>query len=157
MTRWLDDEEMAAWRGLVETFVGLNAVLEDELVAAHGLTMAEYGTLVRLSEVEDRRLRMCDLAARLHLSASALTRRVEDLVRRGWVRREPDPSDRRVIIAVLTEEGFAALAGAAPTHVEGVRRHFLDRLTRTQVRQMGSILRSLDQTPAGATAGTPRS
>jgi len=157
MTNWLDDEEMAAWRGLVETVLDLNTVLESELVAAHDITMAEYGTLVRLSEAEDRRLRMCDLATRLHLSASALTRRVEDLVRRGWVRREPDQSDRRVINAVLTDEGFAALAGAAPTHVEGVRRHFIDRLTRTQVRQMGSILRSLDPVATAAAAGTPRS
>jgi DNA-binding MarR family transcriptional regulator len=90
---------------------------------------------------------MCDLATRLHVSASGLTRRVEDLVRRGWVRREPDASDRRVINAVLTDEGFARLEEAAPTHVDGVRRHLFDHLSRTQVRQLASILRML-QAPA---------
>jgi DNA-binding MarR family transcriptional regulator len=155
VTKWLDDEEMAAWRGLVETFADLNALLEAELVATHGITLAEYGTMVRLSEAEGRRLRMCDLAALLHLSASGLTRRVEDLVKRGWVRREPDPQDRRVINAVLTEEGFAVLAGAAPTHVEGVRRHLFDHLSRTQVRQLGSILRALERAADAGTAASP--
>jgi DNA-binding MarR family transcriptional regulator len=145
MTKWLDDEEMAAWRGLVETFADLSAALEAEISEAHGLTMGEYGTMVQLSEAPDRRLRMCDLADRLHLSASGLTRRIEDLVKRGWVRREPDAADRRVINAVLTPEGFARLAEAAPTHVDGVRRHLLDHLTRPQVRELGNILRALDE------------
>lgn len=147
VTEWLDDEEMAAWRGLVETFADLTATLEAELLAEHQISMPEYATLVRLSEAEGRSLRMCDLATRLHVSASGLTRRVEDLVRRGWVRREPDASDRRVINAVLTDEGFARLEEAAPTHVDGVRRHLFDHLSRSQVRQLASILQKL-QAPA---------
>ena len=150
MTQWLDNEEMAAWRGLVETFSDLSAVLEAELVESHGLTMGEYATMVQLSEAAARRLRMCDLAARLHLSASGLTRRLEELVRKGWVRREPDTQDRRVINAVLTDEGFARLADAAPTHVAGVRRHLLDHLTRSQIRQLGTVLEALRDSIAGA-------
>ena len=152
MTRWLDDEEMAAWRGLVETFADLSATLEAELVEAHGISMGEYVTMVRLSEAENRRLRMCDLAEQLHLSASGLTRRIEDLVRQGWVRREPDSADRRVINAVLTPEGFARLAEAAPTHVDGVRRHLLDRLTRTQIRELAGIVRAMGAVEAGTAA-----
>lgn len=152
MTKWLDAEEMAAWRPLVETFADLNAVLEAELLASHGVNLGEYATMVRLSEAPDRSLRMCDLAELLHLSASGLTRRVEDLVKRGWVRREPDPSDRRVINAVLTDDGFAVLKAAAPTHVDGVRRHLFDHLSRTQVRQLGRILQSLQQGEARAAA-----
>jgi DNA-binding MarR family transcriptional regulator len=150
VTQWLDDEEMAAWRGLVETFSDLSAVLEAELVEAHGLTMGEYGTMVQLSEAAGRRLRMCDLAAGLHLSASGLTRRLDDLVGKGWVRREPDTQDRRVINAVLTDAGFARLAEAAPTHVAGVRRHLLDHLTRTQIRQLGTVLSALRDSVVGA-------
>ena len=147
-TRWLDEEEMAAWRGLVETFADLSAALAADLEASHGLTLAEYGTLVRLSEAPGRRLRMCDLAVTLHVSASALTRRIEDLVSRGWVRREPDPADRRVINAVLTDTGFAVLADAAPDHVTNVRARLFDHLSRPQVRQLGSILRTLQQAPS---------
>lgn len=152
MTRWLDDEEMAAWRGLVETFADLSATLEAELIETHGLSMGEYGTMVRLSEAPDRRLRMCDLAEQLHLSASGLTRRIEDLVKRGWVRREPDASDRRVINAVLTPEGFARLAEAAPAHVDGVRRHLLDRLTRAQIRELAGIVQAVGAHDVGTAA-----
>ncbi len=142
-TRWLDDEEMAAWRGLIETFGDLTSVLDTELLEQHGIPLHGYATLVGLSEAPDRRLRMCDLAARLHVSASGLTRRVEDLVRRGWVRRESDPDDRRVVYAVLTDAGLAKLVSAAPSHVEGVRHHLLDHLSRPQIRQLASILRTL--------------
>lgn len=143
MTRWLDDEEMAAWRGLIETFGDLTAVLDAELLEQHGIPLHGYATLVALSEAPHRRLRMCDLATHLHVSASGLTRRVEDLVRRGWVQREADADDRRVIYAVLTDEGFAKLEAAAPSHVEGVRHHLLDHLSRTQIRQLANILRTL--------------
>lgn len=146
--RWLDNEEMAAWRGLVETFADLSAELAADLEATHGLTLAEYGTLVRLSEAPGRRLRMCDLATVLHVSASALTRRIDDMVQRGWVQREPDPADRRVINAVLTDVGLAVLVAAAPDHVTSVRRRLFDHLSRTQVRQLGSILRTLQQAVA---------
>ena len=66
-TRWLDDEEMAAWRGLIETFGDLTSVLDTELLEQHGIPLHGYATLVGLSEAPDRRLRMCDLAARLHV------------------------------------------------------------------------------------------
>lgn len=151
-TRWLDDEEMAAWRGLVETFADLSAELAADLEAGHGLTLAEYATLVRLSEAPGRSMRMCDLAALLHVSASALTRRIDDMVARGWVRREPDPADRRVINSVLTDDGFAVLAQAAPDHVMSVRRRLFDHLSRTQVRQLGSILRTLQHAATEQTA-----
>jgi len=150
VTKWLDDEEMAAWRGLVEAFSDLTSVLETELTDAHGISFGDYGTMVQLSEAPDRRLRMCDLASNLHLSASGLTRRLEELVRKGWVRREPDTQDRRVINAVLTDEGFRVLAEAAPTHVDGVRRHLLDHLTRSQIRQLGGVLEALKESVEGA-------
>ena len=152
MTNWLDDEEMAAWRGLVETFMDLSAVLEAELLDGHALTMGEYSALVQLSETPERRLRMCDFAGRLHLSPSGTTRRIEELVRSGYVRREPDTTDRRVINAVLTDAGMAKLVEAAPTHVEGVRRHLFDHLTRTQVRQLGGVLKVLQDAEADSRA-----
>lgn len=148
MTRWLDDDEMAAWRGLVDTFHDLTAVLEAELVERHDLTMGEYAALVQLSEAPDHRLRMCDFAARLHLSPSGTTRRIEELVRSGYVRREHDATDRRVVNAVLTDEGMAKLVDAAPTHVDGVRRHLFDHLSRTQVRQLGGVLKVLQASVA---------
>ncbi len=63
-----------------------------------------------LSEADGRAMRMCDLAARLQLSPSGLTRRLDGLVRAGVVERRPSETDRRVMLAVLTAEGAAVLA-----------------------------------------------
>ena len=70
-TRWLDAEEMDAWRAYIETVVDLTAALEADL-APHGLTLGDYQVLVYLSEADAHEMRMCDLAARLQLSPSGL-------------------------------------------------------------------------------------
>jgi DNA-binding MarR family transcriptional regulator len=140
---WLDDEEMRAWRGLIEVSGDVHASLESELMAGFGFREGDYAVLVNLSEAPDRRLRMCDLAERLHLSPSGLTRRLDGLVRAGLVAREPSATDRRVTLAALTDAGHGALEAAAPVHVDGVRRHFLEHLTRAQLRQLGNIFDAL--------------
>jgi DNA-binding MarR family transcriptional regulator len=131
--RWLDDDEQRAWRGLVEVFGRVLAVLDAELQTEHGLSAGDYAVLVSLSEAPGERLRMCDLAQRLQLSPSGLTRRMDGLVRLGLVDREPSPCDRRVLLAALTSDGRAAVLRAAPDHVEGVRRHLLDHISREQL------------------------
>ena len=138
MVDWLDDDEMRAWRGLVEVVADVHASLEAELVESFDISEGDYGVLVNLSEAPDHRLRMCDLALRLHLSPSGLTRRLDGLVRQGLVAREPSAQDRRVTLAALTDAGFATLEAAAPVHVDGVRRHFIGNLSRTQIRQIGT-------------------
>jgi DNA-binding MarR family transcriptional regulator len=134
MANWLDDDEMRAWRGLVEVGAEVRAALESDLSAAFDLTEGDYAVLVLLSEAPDRRLRMCDLAHGLHLTPGGLTRRLDGLVARGVVVREASSEDRRVVMAVLTDEGMALLEQAAPVHVEGVRRHLLDHWDRGQIR-----------------------
>ena len=129
---------MRAWRGLVEAYGDVARALEADLVGAFGIDGGDYGVLVNLSEAPDHRLRMCDLATRLHLSPSGLTRRLDGLVKAGYVAREPSAADRRVTLAVLTDAGLAELEAAAPVHVDGVRRYFVDHLTRTQIRQLGA-------------------
>ncbi len=145
MAAWLDPEEMAAWRSMVDVHAELMAVLESELVRAHGLTLGDYTVLVNLSEAPGERLRMCDLANRLHLSPSGITRRLDGMVKHGLVAREPSTDDRRVMLAVLTPSGRAALEAAAPDHVEGVRRHFLDHLSRTQIRNLAAAFAAVER------------
>jgi hypothetical protein len=48
-------------------------------------------------------------------------------------------------MAVLTDAGRATLEAAAPVHVDGVRRHFVEHLTRTQLRQLGAAFEALQQ------------
>jgi DNA-binding MarR family transcriptional regulator len=84
-------------------------------------------------------MRMCDLADRLQLSPSGLTRRLDGLVQAGFVTREPSADDRRVMLARLAPAGLAALEAAAPDHVASVRRHLFDHLDDSQVEALGSI------------------
>jgi len=141
--QWLSAGEQKAWRALVGATGALMATLDAELQAEHGMSLADYEVLVALSEVPDRRLRMSDLAGVLHLSPSGLTRRLDALTRRGWVQRERCPSDRRGTFAVLTDEGYAQLEKAAPTHVRGVRQHLVDRLSPRQLANLAGALGGL--------------
>jgi DNA-binding MarR family transcriptional regulator len=140
--RWLDDSEMRAWRTYVETVGNLTTAIENDL-APTGLTLGDYQLLVYLSEAPDRRMRMCDLAVALQLSPSGLTRRLDGLVRSGFVVRVGSDDDRRVMLAVLTRSGFAALEAAAPVHVESVRRRILDHLDPDQVGALGDVFEAI--------------
>ena len=145
MTKWLDDEEMAAWRGMIDVYQDVMASLNAELLETHDLAEGDYAVLVNLSEAPDERLRMCDLAAALHLSPSGITRRLDGMVKAGLVAREPSTEDRRVMLAVLTSEGRRRLERAAPDHVDSVRRHFLDHLSRTQIRDLAGAFAAVDR------------
>ncbi len=141
-TRWLDTDEMRAWRAYVETAIDLQNALERDL-APHGLTLGDYQVLVYLSEADDHRLRMRDLAEMLQLSPSGLTRRLDGLVGSGHVERQPSSEDGRVMMAVLTDAGYDLLATTAPHHVGSVRRHLFDRLDRDQICVLGDIFESI--------------
>jgi DNA-binding MarR family transcriptional regulator len=131
-TRWLDADEQQLWRAWIRAHGRLVTRLDAELQAAHGLSFADYEVLVNLSEEPERSMRMAELAERLRLSPSGLTRRLDGLVRDGMVERRKCPSDGRGSLARLTDDGMARLEAAAPTHVAGVRRYFVDPLNRAQ-------------------------
>jgi DNA-binding MarR family transcriptional regulator len=152
-TRWLTDSEMTAWRALISSTTGVLATLDNELQAAHGLSLGEYEVLVRLSEAPGHSLRMTDLASGLHLSPSGITRRIDALVKTGMVERRQCPTDRRGSNAVLTAEGMKRLRAAAPTHVDGVRRHFVDRLSERQLANLATALANVAIDPAAAEGG----
>lgn len=141
-TRWLAPNEFESWRAFIETVGDLNTALEKDL-AEHDLTLGDYQVLVYLSESADTAMRMCDLADRLQLSPSGLTRRLDGLVAADYVTRLPSPSDGRVMMAVLTHKGRTKLEVAAPDHVDSVRRHIFDHLDADQVQALGHIFSSI--------------
>jgi DNA-binding MarR family transcriptional regulator len=147
-TRWLDPGEQKAWRAWLYSAQLLMDRLDRELTHATGISHAYYEVLVALSETPGRALRMSVLADRCLSSRSRLSHAVSRLEERGWVRRQVCEGDGRGQLAVLTDEGFAALEAAAPIHVEGVRRHLFDQLTPEQVEHMRdlgeTLLRHLD-------------
>jgi|SRR3954468_8488671 DNA-binding MarR family transcriptional regulator len=138
-TRWLDADEQRAWRAYMYSWMLLEDRLDRELVRSTGISHAYYEILVQLSETEGRALRMSELAERCLSSRSRLSHAVSRLEERGWVRRQVCPEDGRGQLAVLTDEGFAALEAAAPVHVEGVRTHVFDQLTPEQVAAVRDI------------------
>lgn len=139
--RWLNPEELDAWLSYVAASTLLEAALDRQLQRASGMPHAYYQILAMLSEVPGRTLRMSDLASITQSSQSRLSHAVARLERNGWVCRTPCPDDRRSTLARLTDEGFRALAAAAPGHVATVREHLFDRLSREQVGQLREICR----------------
>lgn len=141
-TNWLTEREMTAWRTYIETYGDLISAIERDL-GDHDLTLGDYQVFVYLSEAPNLSMRMCDLADLLQLSPSGLTRRLDGLVTAGLVTREASTDDRRVMLARLTPNGFAALEAAAPDHVASVRRHVFDHLDDDQVDALASIFHAI--------------
>jgi DNA-binding MarR family transcriptional regulator len=145
--RWLSDEQQQAWRKLIEVLVKVPAALEAQLQRDAGLTHMGYMVLLFLSERDDRRLAMSRLAKKASASLSRLSHVVARLEAQGWVRRERDPEDGRVQIAVLTDEGYGKVVESAPGHVEAVQQLIFDRLTPAQIRQLAKLSDALLESP----------
>jgi DNA-binding MarR family transcriptional regulator len=143
MTRWLDGEEQRTWRAFLSATQLLFDQLDRELQRDAKIPHAYYEILVRLSESPERTMRMSQLADSTLSSRSRLSHAVSRLEESGWVERRSFPSDRRGQLAVLTDEGFAALEAAAPGHVEGVRTHLFDPLTPEQLDALREISETL--------------
>jgi DNA-binding MarR family transcriptional regulator len=124
-TRWLNDAEQCTWRTHLDVSRLLMHQLEKDL-QPFGLTNNDYEILVNLSEAEDRRLRMSDLAKCTLQSKSRLSHQITRMEAAGLVRRENCESDRRGLFAVLTEQGWTVMSEVAPRHVASVRSHFID-------------------------------
>ncbi|MER5650138.1 MarR family transcriptional regulator [Streptosporangium sp. NPDC002524] len=143
MTRWLDDDEQRTWRAFLAASQRVQEELDRQLQRDSGMPHAYYAVLVKLSEAPGRSMRMSELAAEVNSSQSRLSHAVKRLEERGWVRREPCATDKRVSWAILTDQGFAVLTAAAPGHVEAVRQAVFDRLTPDQLRQLKEVCTAL--------------
>lgn len=141
--RPLDADEMAAWHAFIRAHARVVRLLESELEAEQNLTLPAYEVLAHLTEAPERRLRMSDLAAISVLTPSGLTRVVDKLVREGYVERQRCGSDARVVYAAVTDAGVARVQEAYPTHLSGVRRHLVDRLTPEQLAAIRDALEPL--------------
>jgi DNA-binding MarR family transcriptional regulator len=141
--RWLKPEEQQAWRAFVRGSALLLDRLDSELLERHGLTLADYEILAWLSEAPRGGLRMSELADRALVSRSRLTYRVDRLVADGLVERRPCASDRRGSLALLTSTGRRRLERAAPTHVDGVVAHLVDRCSSRELAAIGRAFRAV--------------
>lgn len=122
---WLDEEQQRIWRAYLLGSARLLEKLDADL-RQFGLDLPEYEILVTLSEADDERIRMSDLATAVHQSRSRLTHTIGRMERSNLVQRVTCPTDKRGVWAELTEDGRSLLHAAAPRHVLAVRANFVD-------------------------------
>jgi DNA-binding MarR family transcriptional regulator len=140
----LDAEELGAWRGLLRTHSALTKALDAQLVREHGLPLSSYEVLLFLADSPQGQMRMSELADRVLLSRSGLTRLVDRMERDGLIRRERCEDDARGWFAAITPRGRELFARARQTHLDGVRELFLSRFTRDELRRLGALWESLE-------------
>ena len=143
MTEWLDERQQQHWRAWIAASTLLLDALSRDLLESHGLTMADYEILVRLSESDDRRMRMSDLAEATLSSRSRLSHQIDRMERGALVERVPCIDDKRGYFAVLTSKGWSTLVAAAPSHVDSVRERIVDVLSPAEFAALGTASRKL--------------
>jgi DNA-binding MarR family transcriptional regulator len=132
-----------AFGALLRAHMSATKQLNAQLVADHGLTLSDYGVLLQLAWAPDRRLRRVDLADRILLTASGVTRLLDGLERSGFVERAACDTDRRVVYAVLTENGLAKLREAAATHLPQIEALFGSRFQEEELETLVALLGKL--------------
>lgn len=146
----LDRDELAAWKGMLAAHSRLTAQLDAELERDHHLGLTSYEVLMNLSDAPAGRMRMSELAERLLLSRSGITRLADRLVARGLIERERCSDDGRGYNAQLTERGRIVVEAARPDHLAAVRRIFLERLDQAEIDALGAIWQRLLVQPVSA-------
>jgi len=132
--------EVEAWRSLLLAQNAALRAIEARLAAAGQVPLTWYDVLLELAAAPERRLRMQELAGRVVLSRTRVSRLVGELARAGLVRREPDPADGRGAFAVLTEQGHERLRAAAPVYLDGIHEHFGRHLAADELHALRAAL-----------------
>jgi DNA-binding MarR family transcriptional regulator len=124
MSEIKSDPRLEAWRLFITLHAKIIEIIDADIQAAGGIPLQHYDVLIELFEAEGKQLRMYDLARRVALSRSSITRFVDQLAQQEFLTRRTDPEDRRGSYAVLTEAGEAALRESWPAYREAIERHF---------------------------------
>src|SRR5438876_4315706 len=151
-SRQQEQQQLESWVFFLRAHAAITRELSADLQREHGLTLNDYEVLLHLSHAEEGRLRRVDLAERVILTASGITRLLEGLERAGYVAKETCASDARVSYAKLTEEGRTKLRTAAETHLRGIDELFLSRYSGSELTTLAELLGRLPVTGADCKA-----
>src|SRR5436190_22562414 len=135
-----DDPALRAWRAMLRAQRRVSRALDAGLSNPGGLPRRAYEVLSRLSRAPGCAMRMSDLATSVLLSASGVTRLVDQLADRGLIERQADSKDARATIAALTKEGKAVLRKTNGIYAEGVKKHFAAQLEDAELRTIAASL-----------------
>ncbi|MGH2695317.1 MAG: MarR family winged helix-turn-helix transcriptional regulator [Actinomycetota bacterium] len=139
----LDEVQFRAWRAFLYAYSVVVPTLDRELLSAQGITFNQFEVLVWVRRAGTKGLRMSELASRVVLSPSGVTRAVDQLERKGLVERCVFEGDKRGYLATITPQGRAFLTKATNVHLQGLREHFLNHLTRSELKQLADVLEAI--------------
>ena len=141
--RRLDGPEFRAWRAFLVASAAVVPRLDQELTAAHGISLNQFEVLTRVAVAGRDGIRMTDLASQVVLSPSGVTRAVDQLERRGLVARCVFEVDKRGQLATITPEGRTLLRKATDVHVQGIREHFLRHIARGDLDRLATTMETV--------------
>jgi len=146
----LGEDALGAWRAFLTAHALLTRRISRDLVAEGLPDLGWYDLLWALRRSPGRRLRVNELAREVVLSPTAMSRFVDRVEAAGYVRREPDPADRRALQVVITDEGVALLRRMWPIYEAGIERHFAAFLGRSAPRVRAMLERMADSARPGS-------
>jgi DNA-binding MarR family transcriptional regulator len=148
-TRWLDEDGQRAWRSFQVMQARLNAQLARDLSTHSELSYQDYMVLVALTAQPDGRLRLTRLGHELGWEKSRISHQVTRMAERGLVQKCRSGDDGRGALVQVSPLGRERIEAAAPSHVEAVRRLFVDRLTRGQLEDLAVMAHTVLDAVAG--------
>lgn len=147
--------QLESWVSFLRSHAAITRELSAQLQREHGLTLSDYEVLLHLSHAEDGMLRRVDLAERVLLTASGITRLLEGLERAGFVCKRTCDSDARVSYAKLTDSGAEKLRVAAVTHLRGIDELFTGRYSGSELATLAELLARLPVTGSTTSCKAP--
>jgi DNA-binding MarR family transcriptional regulator len=150
----IDTSNLTAWVSFLRSHAAITRELSARLQREHGMTISDYEVLLHLAQADEGMLRRVDLAERVVLTASGITRLLDGLERQGYVEKATCQSDARVSYAKLTDKGRAKLEEAAEGHLVGIEELFTSRYSGSELATLADLLSRLPVTGADCTRHT---
>ena len=141
---FLTEEQERIWFALMETYDALLRALDTRMLAEHNMPLSAFEALMHITHAEEGAISISDLAERIRISPSQVSRIAIDLERRGLVQRHRSQNDSRSTEVAVTESGRAQLQAAAPTYLSTIRSYLFDGLGQRDVKQLARILERVE-------------
>ena len=129
-----------AWVNFLRAHAAMTRQLSTELSETHCLTLSDFDVLAQLARGPSHGLKRAELAERVLLTPSGITRLLDGLERAGYVAKGECSTDARVSYAVLTDEGRDKLRAASKTHLASVRALMTERFSKQELGQLAELL-----------------
>jgi DNA-binding MarR family transcriptional regulator len=136
---FLTEDQERLWFGLMETYDALLGALDARILSEHNMPLSAFEALMHITHAEDSAISISELAERVRLSPSQVSRIAIDLERKGFVHRQRSATDSRSTEVAVTDAGRAQLQAAAPAYLSTIREHLFDALSERDVKQLARI------------------